>query len=172
MIVSMLFVLLAVAAIIGAAGVLVCRKSSRCGLSFLLCCLAISGLFSLLDLRFVAIVQLVTGICVAGVFLTLHTPSRVATLRVSGALLYTSVGTVLLCLTAWGILSGSLGTPVLHALPMWAVPGEHLGALGRELIERYSVPVVLLAFLLLTGVLAAAYLLRQGGNRRREEPEG
>ena len=164
MTVAVLFVVLAAVALIGAGGVLVCRRATRCPAFFLLCCSALAGLYGLLDIDYIAVIQLVTGICTAGLFLMFLTSEQAAHVRMPDALWCAVIALVFPTLTIYAILHGTLGDPVLGALPIWAVPGEHLYTLGSELVERYTILLALLALLLLAGILAAAYVFRQASH--------
>lgn len=166
MIVAVLFVVLATAALVGAGGTLVCRRATRCLASFLLCCSALAGLYGLLDMDYIAVVQFATCICIAGLCLMLPASGQAARERSPGALWIAVIALAFLTLTIRAILRGTLGEPVLGALPMWAVPGEHLYTLGSELVERYTIPLALLALLLLAGILAVAFLFRQANHTR------
>jgi NADH:ubiquinone oxidoreductase subunit 6 (subunit J) len=165
-IVAVLFVVLAAVAVVGAGGILVCRRAARCVASFLLCCSALAGLYGILGMDYIAVIQLVTSLCMAGLFLVFLTSEQAAGARMPSALWCAVIALTFLTLTTYAVLHGTLGEPVLGTLPIWAVPGEHLSTLGSELLERYTILLALLALLLLAGILAAAYVIRQGSHAR------
>jgi NADH:ubiquinone oxidoreductase subunit 6 (subunit J) len=165
-IVAVLFVVLAAAALAGAGGTLFGRRTTRCLAAFLLCCLALAGLYGLLDMDYIAVVQLLTSICMAGLCLLLAASEQAARPRLPGVLWIALIALVFLTLTIYAVLRGTLGEPFLGALPIWAVPGEHLFTLGSELVERYTILLALLALLLLAAILAAAYVFRQASYAR------
>ncbi len=166
MIVAVPFALLAAVALIGAGGILMCRHTARCGLFFLVCCLALAGLYGLLNMHYIAVVQSITSVCMAGLLLTLCTSEHIARARIPTVLSCAAITLVFLTLTAEALLRGTLGESVLRAPPIWAVPGEHISTLGRELLERYTILLVLLALLLLAGILSAAYMFRRASRAR------
>jgi NADH:ubiquinone oxidoreductase subunit 6 (subunit J) len=162
-IVAVPFVVLAAMAIVGAGGILLCRRAGRCVVSYLLCCSALAGLYGILGMDYIAVIQLVTSLGMAGLFLAFLTSEQAAHARMPDALWCAVIALAFLTLTMYAIFHGSLGEPVLGTLPIWAVPGEHLSTLGSELLERYTILLALLALLLLASILAVAYVIRQTG---------
>jgi NADH-quinone oxidoreductase subunit J len=172
MIVTILFGLLAAIAILGACGVLLCRRVLHCGLSFLLCSAALSGLFLLLDVHFLAATQFAIGVCLTGMMISIITSAHNAEAHPGFTLPYAAGGALFLALALWAIVKGQMGEPVLSSLPMWATRGDHISALGRELVGRYSLPFVLFGLLLLVSIVSAVHLHRSDGfPKGREQGE-
>ena len=172
MIVTVLFVLLALLAVAGAGGALFLRRPLHGALSCTLCTAALAGLYLLLGSPFLAAVQL-AAVFMAGVLrvgAALVFGPRLPERRLRWPLL---AGAALLGIAAWGIAAaavtaGRIGAPILRSVPMWAVQEEHVRAFGRELLANHWVVWDLLGVLLLTGIVAAAYLARQGRTGRGE----
>jgi NADH-quinone oxidoreductase subunit J len=169
MIVTALFVLLSVCALIGAGGALFCRQALYCGFSFLLCAIALTGLYLLLDTRFLAATQLTVGVCLTGIVTVVSLSNSKTSVRPRHPPWYALIGLVFAALAYWGIARGRIGVSVISSPPVWAVRGEHTSAFGRELVTQYSVPFALLGLLLLTGIVSTGYLIRQD---RRPQAEG
>jgi NADH-quinone oxidoreductase subunit J len=176
MIVTAIFGFLALIAVLGAGGVLLYRRPLACGLSFLLCCTALAGLYLLLNTWFLAAVQLVVGVFLTGTVIAICIPvlgidtrQGRSYVRPHRTLWYVPAGLAFLALAYWGITEGTLGEPVISSPPVWAVRGEHVPALGRELITRYLVPFTLLGLLLFVSIVSVAYLIRQDQHPRTKE---
>jgi NADH:ubiquinone oxidoreductase subunit 6 (subunit J) len=151
------FVLLAALAIAGAGGVLLFREVTRCCVSFLVCCLALAGLYLVLNLRFVAVTQLIANVCLAGLYAWAILPSGKPSTRRDPILVPAMVGGALLLAAAWAIGHAVLGEPVPGSLPIWATPYTHAVALGKEMIEKYAIPFLLTGLLLLVGIVSVTY---------------
>jgi NADH-quinone oxidoreductase subunit J len=177
MIISVLFVVLAVLAVASAGGLLFFRRVDRCVLSFLLCATALAGLYLLLNLQFMAAIQLTMGVGLLGSLLVTSlpisreqpgsTPQRVVDDTPGSGpldrLRWVVVAAVAFAAAVyWGIARGTIGEPVPTSPPVWAVPGEHIPALGKEITTSYLIPFALLGLLLLACVVSAAYQFRQG----------
>ena len=173
MIASVLFVLLTLLAITGAAGILCCRRVSYCGLSFLVCGVAVAGLYLLLSMQFLAALQLALSIALASTVIVVCQAALVSVNARESShfrrLLWCApLGLLFAALGLWGISGAAIGPAATSSAPMWAAPGEHIPALGRELLTRYSTLFTLLGLLMLTGLVTVGYLARQG---QAKEPE-
>jgi NADH:ubiquinone oxidoreductase subunit 6 (subunit J) len=187
MIVLGLFILLAVVALAGAAGVLICRQATHCVFAFLLCCLALGGLYLLLNVQVLAVLQLATSVFLAGTMAAVGIPAareathadrrpplhaRAARASIRRALSWPAwAGLLFLALVAWVLAHATTGEPVFSSPPIWAVPGGQAAALGQELATRYLIVFALLGLLLLAGLASIGYLIQQsqrsteGGNK-------
>ena len=173
MIASVLFVLLSLLAVAGAAGILCCRRVSYCGLSFLLCGTAVAGLHMLLNMRFLAALQLALSVALSSTVIVICQAALVSVSARESShfrrLLWCApLGLLFAALGVWGIGSAEMGPAATSSAPMWAAPGEHIPSLGKELLTRYSALFTLLGLLMLTGIVAAGYLTRQS---QAKEPE-
>ena len=159
--------LLLILAVTGAGGVLLCRRPAQCCAAFILCCAALAGVYGFLDLRFAAIVQAAVGVGLCGLVFIIVLPWFERQDQRTGWYALTVVP--LLALITW-VLSRSAVRDLTAGppLPMWAVAGSHLAALGREWIGRHAVLLILLGLLLLTSLVGVAYLIR---DRRAPFPE-
>lgn len=167
MIVSVLFALLSLLALTGAAGVLCCRRVSYCGLSFLLSGAAVAGLYLLLRTEFLAALQLAVSVALSTTVIVICQAAVVSVQARESShfrrLLWCApLGLLLAALGLWGIGSAELGSATTSSAPVWAARGEHIPSLGKELLTRYSALFTLLGLLMLTGIVTAGYLTRQG----------
>ena len=135
--------------------------------------IALSGFCLLLDLHFLAAVQLTVNLYLAGIILTTGKPERSATalditalLRPGRVLGYVAGGVLfvglawLLAATSQTMARGMLGEPTFNSLPMWAARGDHVSALGQELVTRHSVLLILLGLLILASIVSVAHMRR------------
>jgi NADH:ubiquinone oxidoreductase subunit 6 (subunit J) len=178
MIVLGLFILLAVVALGGAAGILICRQVTHCVFSFLLCCLALGGLYLLLNMQVLAVLQLATSVFLAGTLAAVGIPAareatqadhrlplhaRAERANIRRALSWPAwIGLLFLSLVAWVLAHATTGEPVFSSPPIWAVPGGQAAALGQELATHYLIVFALLGLLLLAGFASIGYLIQQG----------
>lgn len=155
------FGLLALLAVIGAGGLLLWKKPAHHILSFLGYGIALAGLYLLLGLPLVAAIQLI-GIVLSNVLLLAINVSNEPTKADHRSWLWAApVGLILLGLLSGLIVSGRLGEPVLTSIPMWAARQEPIVAFGQELLTNYLVLLELWGLLLLVGIVAVTYLLRE-----------
>lgn len=173
MIVTVLFVLLSLLAVAGAAGILCCRQVSYCGLSFLLCGTAVAGLHMLLNMQFLAALQLALSVALSSTVIVICQAALVSVNARESShfrrLLWCApLGLLFAALGLWGIGSASIGPPATSSAPMWAARGEHVPSLGKELMTRYSALFTLLGLLMLVGIVSAGYLIRQS---QTKEPD-
>jgi NADH-quinone oxidoreductase subunit J len=165
MMVTLAFVLLALLSIVGAAGLLFLRKVTHCAGAFLLCCVALAGLYLLLNLSFLALVQLWVVFLMASLIVMGATMiSRQSTRSERQVLGFLPVALLLSVTAFWAITQGELGEPVLQSTPMWAVRGEHIAAFGQELLDNHLVPVGLVGLFLLTSIVSISHVIRSGGH--------
>lgn len=171
-----LFVGLALIAVTSAGGVLLCRRVLHCGLCTLFCGLALAGLYLLLNMHLLAAVQLAVGVCLTGMVGAIclplvedHPKQEAGGARKGGPIWMALAGLPLAALTLWGIWGATISKPVLDLPPMWAVRGEHIWVLGRELLTRYLPVYALLGLLLFTAMVSVAHLIRQGRRPGAEE---
>jgi NADH-quinone oxidoreductase subunit J len=167
MIVTVTFAALAALALIGAGGLILCRRVAACALSFLLCITSLGGLYLLLDLQFVAAIQLTASVGLTGAVLIIAWPVSQRRALVRRTLWYAFAAVPLAALACWCIVRGDIRQPILTSPPVWAARDSYLQALGRELIVGYHIPFLLAGVLLLTGIISVTYLLSQ----RREVGE-
>lgn len=158
MIVTPLSILLAALAIGGAFGVLLLRRVTHCVYAFLVCCVALAGLYVLLNNPFAAAVQLI-GLLGAGLLLTLgisvwgdRPPRR--------RWAYLPLGLIWLAIGGWAIAGGSIGESVLTSAPMWAARIDAIPALGKELLTKHTVLFELFGLFLLVSMVGVAYAIR------------
>ena len=165
---SALFGLLAIVAISGAGGILFSRRRLTCVSSWVLCSAALSGFCLLLDLHFLAAVQLTVNLYLAAIILAASRSERsipghdiTSPSRPGQVIGYVAAGATLVGL-AWLLMtrSGILGEPMLNSLPMWAARGDHISALGQELVNRHSILLALLGLLILASIVSVAYVCR------------
>jgi NADH:ubiquinone oxidoreductase subunit 6 (subunit J) len=160
-ILSWMFVLLAAIAIAGAGGVLWFREVAQCCISFLVCCLALAGLYLVLNLRFVAATHLIVSVCLAGLYAwAILSAGRTFTRR-DPVLVPVIVGAAFLLAAAWAVSRAMLGEPVPGSLPTWATPHSHGVALGIEMVEKYAIPFLLTGLLLLVGIVGVTYSIHE-----------
>jgi NADH-quinone oxidoreductase subunit J len=158
--ITLLFTALAVLSIVGTGGLLVCRQVAHCACSFLLSAVALIGLYLLLNLQFIAAVQLVASAGLVSIGIALGLPAT-REHRQSNRLLWLSVAALpFIALAYWGITTGTIGEPTLVSPPMWAARGSPVASLGSEFIKRYTIPYALIGLLLLVSIVTATYLLR------------
>ena len=170
MIIPVAFVALAVLALAGAGGLLFYRRVQHCVLSFLACVAAFAGLYALLNLGFLAAMQLaVHAGLVSLLLLELPLAQRQATARRSVWLLVTAAP--FLAVTIWGIADGDLGEPVLALPPVWAAHRNVVSSLGQQLSTVYLVPFALVGLLTVVCIVSAAYVLAERRPPRMEEQE-
>jgi len=114
----------------------------------------------ILDLRFAAIVQFAVAVGLFGlVFLAASSWFEQQSTRRTWWIGLTSVPFA--ALAAWALShSGIRQVGAGPLVPTWTVSGSHLAVLGREWLTRYSVILVLLGLLLLTGLVSLTYLIR------------
>ncbi|MBN1583882.1 MAG: hypothetical protein JXA89_24455 [Anaerolineae bacterium] len=162
MIVTLSFILLAFLAMAGAVGVLFFRRTLHCAYSFLLCCVALVGLCFLLNLAFLALVQLFTTLMIAGL-LAVGTPGSqhnpASLLRPK--LRWLPVALILLAIIIWAIIGGRIGEPILQSTPIWAIHGERVAAFGQEMINNRLVLLELVGLFLLASIVSITHLTRQ-----------
>ena len=172
MTVLLLFAFLSTLAVLGAGGVLFLRQTMHCTFSFLLCGVALAGLYLLLSNPFLAAVQLV-GVFLAGAVLVSGVLAFDPDARGchAASVTYWLAGAVFVGVTLWGIARGRIGVPILRSVPMWAVQEGHVAAFGRELLTRYLIAFELLGLLLLVSVVGVTYLARQSRPPPRPSPE-
>ena len=164
MIIPVAFIALAVLALAGAGGLLFYRRVQHCVLSFLACVAALAGLYALLNLGFLAAMQLaVHAGLVSLLLLELPLAQSRATSRRSVWLLVATAP--FLAVTIWGIADGALGEPALALPPVWAARGNVVSSLGRQLGTVYLVPFALVGLLTVVCIVSTAYVLR-----RRQPP--
>jgi NADH-quinone oxidoreductase subunit J len=168
-IVAVSFVTLAVLALAGAGGLLVYRRVQHCVRSFLTCAAALAGLFALLNLGYLAAVQVAIHAGLVSLLLLALplAPNQMAGRR-SPWLLVAAVP--FLAVTIWGIIAGTLGEPVLALPPVWAARGNAVSTLGQQFGAGYLVPFALAGLLIVVCVVSAAYMLhtRQSPEKERE----
>lgn len=162
MIITLSFILLAVSAAAGAAGILFLRRTIHCAYAYLACCTALVGLCLLLDLIFLALFQLFTALLVAAL-LAAGTPDRSLepTLPRYQHRRWLPMVLVLIAISIWAILQGKIGEPILQSIPMWAIRGEGIAAFGQEIVNNHLVLLGLVGLLLLASVVSLTHLTRQ-----------
>jgi len=170
MTILLLFAFLSTLAVLGAGGVLFLRRTMHCAFSFLLCGVALAGLYLLLSNPFLAAVQLV-GVFLTGAVLVSGVLAFDPDVHGRHALWFWPAGAVFVGVTIWGIARGRIGVPILRSVPMWAVQEGHVAAFGRELLTRYLVAFELLGLLLLVSIVGVTYLARQSRPPPRPSPE-
>ena len=161
MIVTLFFVLLATLSLLGALGLVLCRQRLHCLLSFVLFSAAMAGLYLLLNMRFVALIQLTIGTALSAWVLTMdvtllhhssdHRP------RI-GHLIAVLPFAVLACIA---ILRGAIESPVLVLPPIWATGKESIPSLGRVLTDSFVIVFGLLGLMLFTSIVAVTYLFQK-----------
>ena len=65
---------------------------------------------------------------------------------------------------------GVLGDPTFTSLPVWAARGDHVSALGQELVTRHSILLTLLGVLILASIVSVAHVRRSRHRLRKREP--
>jgi NADH-quinone oxidoreductase subunit J len=162
MIVSILFYVFAALAVVGAIGLLVLQRAVHCGYCFLLCCVALVGLCLLLNLGFLALVQLLITLAVTGLLATgtsiRHSKQPAGRRRM---LIWLLVAVLLMSIIAWAIVQGRIGEPIHQSVPMWAVYGERVAAFGQELLDNHLVLLELVGLFLLASAVSITHLIRQ-----------
>lgn len=154
------FALLLLLAIAGAGGVLLFRRPGQCCVAFVLCSTALAGIYGFLDLRFAALIELAILAGLFGLVFIVVLPwfGRHTAPRTWWASLVVLPLTVLITLVlSQSAIQESAAGPLL---PMWAVTGSHLAALGREWFTRHAVLLILTGLLLLASLVSTAYLVR------------
>jgi NADH-quinone oxidoreductase subunit J len=166
MMVTVIFVLLSILAVAGAAGILCCRRISYCGLSFLLCGTAVAGLYMLLNMQFLAALQIVLSVALSSTVVVICQAALISVNASESShfrrLLWCApLGLLFIALGLWGIGGASIGVPTTNSAPMWAARGEHVPSLGKELVSRYSALFTLAGLLMLVGIVTAGFCIRQ-----------
>jgi NADH-quinone oxidoreductase subunit J len=168
MMATVLYIVLSLLAIGSAVGVLACRRTAYCVFSWTLCGVALSGLYSLLNMPFPAAVQFIVGVCLSGMILGIgvgraRTPpaSSNRTRRAPGRTIwYLLAGTIFGLAASWSVARGSIGEPTWNLPPIWASGSKHIAALGQEWNTHYAIPFALLGLLLLVAIAGTTYLVR------------
>lgn len=168
MLFTVTFAILALLALVGAGGLLLYRRILPCLASFFTCAAALAGLYLLLNMQFMALVQLLTGFSLAGAWLTANLSSFPEE-RHRPALRYLPPAVLLGAAICWSILRGRVGEPIPISSPVWAARGTYLSALGEQLSGPYVTLFVLVGLLLLAAMVSAAYLGAQNGQSEYEE---
>lgn len=169
MIVSLSFSVLAILAVVGAGGLLVCRRPVRCVLSFLMCATALAGLFLLLSLQYVATVQVAVNVGLAGLALGIALSDDQRDLWFGRSPWLALAALPLLALAAWSIGRGAIGESVLALAPVWAAQGRYITVLGEMLFTSHIVPFSLVVLLSAVGLASMGYVLRQRRGWERED---
>ncbi len=164
MIVTLAFVLLALAALGGAAGLLWARRVDHGVWAFGVICAALGGLYGLLNNPLAVAMQVMSLFVMGGLLAMGWAAARSAVLP--RALWWTlPVGLGLAALAGWAVLSGQIGGAPAISMPIWVVREDWLAALGQELLNEYVILIELLGLFLLTCLVGIAYV-------RRSRPAG
>lgn len=157
-----IFVILAVVAVLAAVGVVAQRKAVRSALFLLVHFICLAGLYILLNAQFVAMVQIIVyagAIVVLFLFVVMllgmeraeEPPDLRPYFGLAGALL----AILLLVGVAWALLSGGGGS----------VPAEAAGGgvrdIGAALLTDFAVPFELASVVLLVALVGAVALARR-----------
>lgn len=165
MTVTVLYTVLAAVAIVGAGGLLFLRRPVHCLLAFLLCATALAGLYLLLNMQFLAAVQITVGVGLVGAVLAANLSGELSQQRGQYRPWYILATIAFMAVVCWGIVTGAIGESTLTSPPVWAVRGGYIPALGQELTTTHIVPFALLGLLLLVCIVSTTYLLRQHQER-------
>lgn len=168
MVLTISFAILSFIALVGASGLLVYRRVLPCVFSFLSCAAAIAGLYLSLNLEFMALVQLLTGVALAGAWLAANLAFAPDDRHVP-AWRYLPPAVLLGLALCWSIVGGRVGEPILISAPVWAAQATYLPALGQQLSGSYATLFLLVGLLLLTCITSAAYLIGQNEPGEYEE---
>jgi NADH:ubiquinone oxidoreductase subunit 6 (subunit J) len=130
-------------------------------LSFLLCCAALTGLYLLLNLHFVAAIQLTIGTALTALVVLLG-----STMATDGVIPRPRVGYLIgvlpfVVIAFAAIYRGSIGDPVLTLPPTWAARGESIPSLGRMMSDSFTVVFGLVGLMLFTSIVGIAYLFQE-----------
>lgn len=159
MIVTLAFVLLALMAVAGAAGLLFMRRIDHCAWAFGITCVALGGLYLLLNNFLAAAMQLVSLFILGSLLAVGWGAGR--TTGVSRAVWWVlPVGLGLVALAGWAVLSGQISGIPSIAVPIWTAREEWVVALGQELLRNYVILIELLGLFLLACLVGIAYVHR------------
>ncbi|HNR97121.1 MAG TPA: NADH-quinone oxidoreductase subunit J [Anaerolineae bacterium] len=156
------FLILAVLAVVSGAGVIAQRSATRSALFLLACFCCLAGLFILLNAQFVALAQVIVyagAIVVLFLFVVLligiervaEKPGPRKSERVAGILL----GAMLLVGIVWAILAtkGSTAAPLSRA--------DNVREIGQLLLSGWAIPFEMAAVVLLVAIVGAAVLAKK-----------
>jgi NADH:ubiquinone oxidoreductase subunit 6 (subunit J) len=169
--VSIAFVVLSTAALVGAGGLLFCRRAAHCVLSFLLTASALAGLYALLNLQFIAVIQLAVNVALTALTLIATLPLVPDRAHPGRSLWPLGASALLLVVAYWGIVRGTIQEPLLALPPVWASRGDYIATLGHELTTSYSIFFALSGLLFATCIVGSAYALSQGRRSRSTRSE-
>jgi len=148
----------------GALGVVLLRRVGACCAAYLVCGLALAGIYYLLGLHLLAVVHLMLGVSLAGMLL--HPAARIAAQQcdeLARPRWIALAGAPLLALIIAALSRASVGNLVPGSAPAWAARERQAVALGRELLAHHTITLLLLGTLVLVGIVSLVSLLRVPG---------
>jgi NADH:ubiquinone oxidoreductase subunit 6 (subunit J) len=163
------FVVLALLSLAAALALLISHHLATALASFGLHTTALVAMYALMNLRFLAAVQLAVNAAIAAA-LWVGTPSDEADRGPrSRSGWYALAVLPLAVLACWSVAKGSIGEPAPDQMPVWATRGTYLQAVGEQLLSSYLVPFLLVALLLIVSVVAIGYVTDRDGGSEKEE---